>query len=181
MAVAVAVAVAVAAAVAAPVAVAVAVAVAAGRTMPRTTDGPTWPPRPSGLPSVNRTGALMNSGDEAWFVNGLTEVPTLGSLLPATVVDLLSDPDVTLRVAWSDSVTGAIRTGPDGLPALRRSRSTGPVQGRHLPVPRVCPACEANSARPRHSRPAGPTEAANLMCSARRTTGSSTMAAGAWS
>ena len=101
------------------------------------------------------TGALMNSGDEVWFVNGLTEVPTLGSLLPATVVDLLGPrchpPGGVVRPGHRCHPG----TGPDGLPALRRSRSTGPVQGRHLPVPRVCPACEANSARPRHSRPGG--------------------------
>jgi hypothetical protein len=44
-----------------------------------------------------------------WFVSAHTEVPLLGSLLPADVVDLLSDPDVTIRLARSDSVTGAIR------------------------------------------------------------------------
>ena len=44
-----------------------------------------------------------------WFVSAHTEVPLLGSLLPADVVDLLHDPDVTLRLARSDSVTGATR------------------------------------------------------------------------
>lgn len=111
------------------------------------------------------TGALMNSGDEVWFVSGLTEVPTLGSILPATVVDLLSDPDVTLRVAWSDPVTGAIRaqdpTSYRPCAALTRQvrsrdgtcRFPGCAQpARRTQLDHVIPA------------PAGPTEAANLMC-----------------
>ena len=55
-------------------------------------------------------GVLHDHGsDDLWFVSARTEVPGLGSLLPADVVALLNDPDVTLRLARSDSVTGAIR------------------------------------------------------------------------
>ena len=57
-------------------------------------------------------GVLHDHGDhpgDLWFVSARTEVPLLGSLLPEDVVDLLNDPDVTLRLARSDSVTGAVR------------------------------------------------------------------------
>ncbi|GAA2738963.1 hypothetical protein GCM10009867_33040 [Pedococcus aerophilus] len=47
--------------------------------------------------------------DDRWFVSAHTEVPTVGSLLPSDVVDLLKDPDVTIRLSRSDSVTGATR------------------------------------------------------------------------
>jgi hypothetical protein len=54
-------------------------------------------------------GVLHDHEDQVWFVSSHTEVPVLGSLLPADVVALLSDPDVVLRLAGSDSVTGAVR------------------------------------------------------------------------
>ncbi|SDP72752.1 hypothetical protein SAMN04489867_3638 [Pedococcus dokdonensis] len=54
-------------------------------------------------------GVLHDHADRMWFVSSHTEVPLLGSLLPADVVALLSDPDVTVRLSRSDSVTGAIR------------------------------------------------------------------------
>ncbi|WP_457253989.1 HNH endonuclease signature motif containing protein [Pedococcus sp. P5_B7] len=54
-------------------------------------------------------GVLHDHGGDLWFVSAHTEVPLLGSLLPADVVALLSDPDVTVRLARSDSVTGATR------------------------------------------------------------------------
>lgn len=54
-------------------------------------------------------GVLHDHAGTLWFVSSRTEVPLLGSLLPADVVDLLCDPDVTIRLARSDSVTGAVR------------------------------------------------------------------------
>ncbi|GAA2163696.1 HNH endonuclease signature motif containing protein [Pedococcus bigeumensis] len=54
-------------------------------------------------------GVLHDHDGDLWFVSCHTEVPLLGSLLPADVVGLLHDPDVTLRLARSDSVTGATR------------------------------------------------------------------------
>ncbi|SDP08565.1 hypothetical protein SAMN04489867_1377 [Pedococcus dokdonensis] len=55
-------------------------------------------------------GVLHDHGyDDLWFVSAHTEVPTVGSLLPADVVALLNDPDTTIRLARSDSVTGAVR------------------------------------------------------------------------
>ena len=54
-------------------------------------------------------GVLHDHEDRLWFVSSHTEVPVLGSLLPSDVVALLSDPDVVLRLARSDSVTGAVR------------------------------------------------------------------------
>ncbi len=55
-------------------------------------------------------GVLHDHGDgDLWFVSAHTEVPLFGSLLPADVVALLNDPDVTIRLARSDSVTGAVR------------------------------------------------------------------------
>ena len=54
-------------------------------------------------------GVLHDHGGDLWFVSAHTEVPLLGSLLPADVVDLLTDPDVTIRLSRSDSLTGAIR------------------------------------------------------------------------
>lgn len=52
---------------------------------------------------------VLHDHETLWFVSAHTEVPLLGSLLPADVVALLNDPDVTIRIARSDSVTGAIR------------------------------------------------------------------------
>ena len=54
-------------------------------------------------------GVLHDHGGDLWFVSSHTEVPTIGSLLPADLVALLHDPDVTIRLARSDSVTGAVR------------------------------------------------------------------------
>ncbi|KRF26122.1 HNH endonuclease signature motif containing protein [Phycicoccus sp. Soil803] len=54
-------------------------------------------------------GVLHDHDGDLWFVSSHTEVPLLGSLLPSDVVDLLNDPDVTIRLARSDSVTGATR------------------------------------------------------------------------
>jgi hypothetical protein len=54
-------------------------------------------------------GVLHDHGGDLWFVSSHTQVPLLGSLLPSDVVALLSDPDTTIRLARSDSVTGAIR------------------------------------------------------------------------
>jgi hypothetical protein len=53
-------------------------------------------------------GVLHDHDGALWFVCAHTEVPLLGSLLPTDVVALLTDPDVTIRLARSDSVTGAI-------------------------------------------------------------------------
>ena len=111
------------------------------------------------------TGTLMNSGDEVWFVSGLTDVPTLGSLLPATVVDLLSDPDVTLRVAWSDPVTGAIRAQD---PRVYRPCAALARQVRSRDGTCRFPGCAQPARRTQLDHvipaPAGPTEAANLVC-----------------
>lgn len=54
-------------------------------------------------------GVLHDHEEHLWFVSSHTEVPVLGSLLPSDVVTLLNDPDVVLRLARSDSVTGAVR------------------------------------------------------------------------
>jgi hypothetical protein len=54
-------------------------------------------------------GVLHDHESHVWFVSSHTEVPVLGSLLPSDVVALLGDPDVVLRLARSDSVTGAVR------------------------------------------------------------------------
>jgi hypothetical protein len=54
-------------------------------------------------------GVLHDHEGRVWFVSSHTDVPVLGSLLPSDVVALLSDPDVVLRLARSDSVTGAVR------------------------------------------------------------------------
>jgi len=111
------------------------------------------------------TGALMDSGDEVWFVSGLTEVPTLGSLLPATVVELLSDPDVSLRVSWSDPVTGAVRSqNPTAYrPCAALARKVRSRDG-------TCrfPGCGQPARRSQLDHvvpaPSGPTVDTNLMC-----------------
>jgi hypothetical protein len=54
-------------------------------------------------------GILHQHGDLSWFVSGATHVPTMGSLLPADIVALLADPDVTVRLARTDQLTGAVR------------------------------------------------------------------------
>ena len=54
-------------------------------------------------------GVLHDHDGHVWFVSSHTEVPLLGSLLPSDVVTLLCDPDLVLRLARSDSVTGAVR------------------------------------------------------------------------
>jgi hypothetical protein len=54
-------------------------------------------------------GVLHDHDGRVWFVSSHTEVPLLGSLLPSDVVALLCDPDAVLRLARSDSVTGAVR------------------------------------------------------------------------
>ena len=111
------------------------------------------------------TGALMNSGDEVWFVSGLTEVPTLGSLLPATVVELLADPDVTVRVSWSDPVTGAIRSQN---PHAYRPNEAVARQVRSRDGTCRFPGCGQPARRTQIDHvvpaPGGPTEVANLMC-----------------
>ena len=74
-----------------------------------------WSPEPGDEPTdlggceELDDGVLHDHDGDLWFVSSHTEVPLLGSLLPADVVDLLNDPDVTIRLARSDSVTGAIR------------------------------------------------------------------------
>ncbi len=111
------------------------------------------------------TGALMNSGDEVWFVSGLTEVPTLGSLLPATVVELLADPDVTVRASWSDPVTGAIRSQN---PHAYRPNEAVARQVRSRDGTCRFPGCGQPARRTQIDHvvpaPGGPTEVANLMC-----------------
>jgi hypothetical protein len=54
-------------------------------------------------------GVLHQHGDLSWFVSGPAHVATMGSLLPADVVALLADPDVTVRLARTDQLTGAVR------------------------------------------------------------------------
>lgn len=54
-------------------------------------------------------GVLHDHGGDLWFVSSHIEVPQLGSLLPADIAELLTDPDVTIRLSRSDSVTGATR------------------------------------------------------------------------
>ena len=54
-------------------------------------------------------GVLHQHGDLSWFVSGPSHVATMGSLLPADVADLLADPDVTVRLARTDQLTGAVR------------------------------------------------------------------------
>lgn len=111
------------------------------------------------------TGALMDSDTEAWFVSGLTEVPTHGSLLPETVVSLLSDPDVTLRVAWSDPVTGAIRSQN---PHAYRPNAAVARQVRSRDGTCRFPGCSQPARRTQIDHvvpaPVGPTEPPNLMC-----------------
>lgn len=111
------------------------------------------------------TGALMDSDTEAWFVSGLTEVPTHGSLLPETVVALLSDPDVTLRVAWSDPVTGAIRSQD---PRAYRPNAAVTRQVRSRDGTCRFPGCSQPARRTQIDHvvpaPVGPTEPPNLMC-----------------
>ena len=107
----------------------------------------------------------MNSGDEVWFVNGLTEVPTLGSLLPATVVDLLSTP--MSPSGWRGPTRSPVPSGH------RTRRSTGPAPlslDRSGPgtAPAGSPGVPSLRGEPQLDHvipaPAGPTEAANLMC-----------------
>ena len=54
-------------------------------------------------------GILHDHDGDLWFVSAHTEVPSLGSLLPADVVALLTDPDTTVRLAGTDPATGAVR------------------------------------------------------------------------
>jgi hypothetical protein len=53
-------------------------------------------------------GILHDHGGDLWFVSSHTEVPVVGSLLPDDVVTLLTDPDVTIRLARSHPDTGAV-------------------------------------------------------------------------
>jgi hypothetical protein len=67
-----------------------------------------WYDDPGGCEQLD-DGLLHDHEGRVWFVSSHTEVPVLGSLLPSDVVGLLCDPDVVLRLARSDSVTGAVR------------------------------------------------------------------------
>ncbi len=111
------------------------------------------------------TGALMDDDTEVWFVSGLTEVPTHGSLLPETVVGLLNDPDVTLRVAWSDPVTGAIRSQN---PKAYRPNAAVARQVRSRDGTCRFPGCGQPARRTQIDHvvpaPTGPTKVGNLMC-----------------
>ena len=111
------------------------------------------------------TGTLMDSGTDVWFVSGLTEVPTHGSLLPEAVVGLLGDPDVTLRVAWSDPVTGAIRSQD---PHAYRPNAAVVRQVRSRDGTCRFPGCMQPARRTQIDHvvpaPVGPTAAPNLMC-----------------
>ena len=111
------------------------------------------------------TGTLMDSDNDVWFVSGLTEVPTHGSLLPETVVELLSDPDITLRVAWSDPVTGAIRSQD---PQAYRPNAAVARQVRSRDGTCRFPGCGQPARRTQIDHvvpaPVGPTEPPNLMC-----------------
>ncbi|MGN6754648.1 MAG: HNH endonuclease signature motif containing protein [Intrasporangium sp.] len=111
------------------------------------------------------TGTLMDSDSDVWFVSGLTEVPTHGSLLPETVVGLLSNPDVTLRVAWSDPVTGATRSQD---PHAYRPNAAVARQVRSRDGTCRFPGCSQPARRTQIDHvvpaPVGPTEPPNLMC-----------------
>ena len=79
------------------------------RCDPESGDEPTAGPTDPGGCEALDDGVLHDHDGALWFVSAHTEVPLLGSLLPADVVELLTDPDVTVRLSRSDSVTGAIR------------------------------------------------------------------------
>ena len=108
-------------------------------------------------------GVLHDHEGRVWFVSSRTEVPVLGSLLPSDVVALLCDPDVVLRLARSDSVTGAVRwQDPTAYrPGAATARAVRSRDG-------TCrfPGCSTAARRcqldhvVRH--PEGPTEAPNL-------------------
>jgi hypothetical protein len=108
-------------------------------------------------------GVLHDHDGRVWFAAAHTEVPLLGSLLPTDVVALLSDPDVLLRLARSDSVTGAVRSqDPNAYrPGAATARAVRSRDG-------TCrfPGCATAAKRcqldhvVRH--PEGPTEAPNL-------------------
>ncbi|HEV7173833.1 HNH endonuclease signature motif containing protein, partial [Pedococcus sp.] len=108
-------------------------------------------------------GILHDHDGELWFVSAHTEVPSLGSLLPADVVALLSDPDTAVRVAGSDPATGAVRwQDPDTYrPGARTARAVRSRDG-------TCrfPGCATAARRCqldhviRH--PDGPTQVTNL-------------------
>jgi hypothetical protein len=108
-------------------------------------------------------GVLHDHEGRVWFVSSHTEVPVLGSLLPADVVAMLCDPDVVLRVARSDSVTGAVRwqdptTYRPGAATARAVRSRDGTC-RFPGCATAARRCQLDHVV-RH--PDGPTEAANL-------------------
>ena len=110
-------------------------------------------------------GILHDHDGDLWFVSAHTEVPTLGSLLPADIVALLTDPEVTVRVAGSDPATGAVRwqdphtyrPGARTARAVRSRDGTCRFPGCATPARR----CQLDHVL-RH--PDGPTQVTNLQC-----------------
>ena len=108
-------------------------------------------------------GVLHDHAGQVWFVSSHTEVPVLGSLLPSDVVALLSDPDVVLRLARSDSVTGAVRwQDPTSYrPGAATARAVRSRDGtcRFPGCGAVARRCQLDHVVP---HPDGPTEVPNL-------------------
>jgi hypothetical protein len=110
-------------------------------------------------------GILHDHDGDLWFVSAHTDVPTLGSLLPADIVALLTDPDTTARLARTDPTTGAVRWQDPHTyhPGARTARAVRSRDG-------TCrfPGC-ATPARRCHldhviRHPDGPTQVTNLQC-----------------
>jgi hypothetical protein len=108
-------------------------------------------------------GILHDHDGDLWFVSAHTEVPTLGSLLPADIVALLTDPDTTVRLAGTDPATGAVRwqdpttyrPGARTARAVRSRDGTCRFPGCATPARR----CQLDHVT-RH--PDGPTQVTNL-------------------
>jgi hypothetical protein len=108
-------------------------------------------------------GELHTHRDGTWFVAGPATVPGAGVLLPADVVALLADPDVTIRLARTDRYTGAVRwQDPTAYrPSARTARAVRSRDG-------TCrfPGCATPARRCQLDHvvrfPIGPTEVPNL-------------------
>ncbi|MGL4176263.1 MAG: HNH endonuclease [Dermatophilaceae bacterium] len=72
------------------------------------------PPPPRDRPPAQAPASTVD-GEPVWFVDGITQTPGTGGLLPADVVRILTDPDTTFRV------TGGPVGSTDGTPDRRRT------------------------------------------------------------
>jgi hypothetical protein len=123
---------------------------------------------PSGAPGGTHQepvtgGQLHTTGQRTWFVAGPATAPGTDALLPADIVALLNDPDLTLRLARTDSYTGATRWQDPTTyrPRARTARAVRTRDGTCRFPGCATPAhrCQLDHIQP---HPTGPTTVTNL-------------------